>query len=97
MFSDMFYRIDATYAGAPLSSLIFVAIYGDNTVVWYGHWEDGYDLDVGVTTAPATEIWGDGNAAIGWAPGVTTCTNSIDELIGVPTADVSASVIARAP
>ena len=69
-------HINATYAEAPITSLISGAISPDNAVVWYNHWEDGYDMDVGVATASTTEIWGDGDAANGFAPSVTTYTNS---------------------
>lgn len=61
-------------------SVISVAISTDNTVVWFVHWEDGYDTDVTNFTSTRTEIWGDGNAKNGCAPEVNPCTDATDRL-----------------
>ncbi len=56
----------------PVVSLISVAVAADNTVVWYDHWEDGYEDDLSsVTPASTTEVWGDGIFENGFAPGTT--------------------------
>jgi hypothetical protein len=64
--------------------MLSVTISTDKTVVWYDHWEDGFDVDVTSTSIPiskTTEIWGDGNAANGCAPHIkNNCTNINDIL-----------------
>jgi hypothetical protein len=68
----------------PVVTMLSVTISTDNTVVWYDHWEDGFDVDVASKTTPLaakTEVWGDGNSANGCAPipGLA-CTNANDVL-----------------
>ena len=42
----------------------------DNTILYYDHWEDGFEIDVTRAHQPTTKIWGDGNPANGAPPGV---------------------------
>ena len=60
-----------------MTSLISFAISTDNTVVWYDHWEDGYDQP-GVK-GPFSQVWGDGDASNGCRPDIV-CTNEKDFL-----------------
>jgi IgGFc binding protein len=64
--------------------MLSVTISTDKTVIWYDHWEDGFDIDVTSDVLPvakSTEIWGDGNAANGCAPHIrNNCTNMNDIL-----------------
>jgi hypothetical protein len=60
--------------------ILAITISTDNTVVWFDHWEDGYDLDVTVAYANTTRVWGDGKASNGCAPSVLTCTDAADVL-----------------
>lgn len=88
VFFDMLRKINDLKDTAGLNfvrgnmiSLISVAISTDNTVIWYDHWEDGYETDIKAKTlSKNTQIWGDGNAANGCRPGIVTCTNSSDYL-----------------
>ena len=66
---------------APVVSIISVTISTDQTIVWWDHWEDGYDADVAVGTGPKTEIWGDHNAKNGCAPSIKNCTDFYDSLM----------------
>jgi hypothetical protein len=66
--------------GTVTVSQIAITISTTNTVIWYDEWEDGYDLDVAVSTAKTTQIWGDGDATNGCAPNVKPCTNLADVL-----------------
>ncbi|WP_139166574.1 Ig-like domain-containing protein [Epilithonimonas hungarica] len=43
-----------------------------NTLIYYDHWEDGYEPTAGTRTQTTTEIWGDGNTSNGVAPGYPT-------------------------
>jgi hypothetical protein len=74
----MFVQINSGRATAPVESTIALAFSTDGTIVWYDHWEDGFELDVTNATQRTTEIWGDGNAANGCAPKVNPCTNEFD-------------------
>ncbi|MEI6178581.1 MAG: hypothetical protein WCS43_16945, partial [Verrucomicrobiota bacterium] len=46
-----------------------IAVSNDNTVIYYDHWEDGYEADITNPKQSTTEIWGDGNPANGYPPG----------------------------
>lgn len=52
------------------------------TVIWYDHVEDGFDIDSTNSTLASgtTQIWGDGIASNGCRPDITTCTDSSDIL-----------------
>ena len=75
-------------AGA-IYSTFSILVTGDNTVIYYDQWEDGYEVNLGNPTQSSTQIWGDGNDAHGIPPGfahnplglpagtVITLTNSV--------------------
>lgn len=47
-------------AGAVnIQTLISIAVAADNTIIYYDHWEDGYDPDPINNPQASTEIWGD--------------------------------------
>jgi hypothetical protein len=52
-------------------SIISVAIANTGTVIYYDHWEDGYETDVRNSSLrqSTTQIWGDGDPSNGIAPG----------------------------
>lgn len=62
---------------SPITTYVSIAAVANGTIVYYDQWENGYDADI---ANPAnlysggnpggTQIWGDGNAANGAAPGV---------------------------
>ena len=62
----------------PVTHILALTISTDNTVIWYDHWEDGYDIDVTDKRANTTVVWGDGKASNGCAPSVKTCTDAAD-------------------
>jgi hypothetical protein len=68
-------------ARAPVDTIITFSISTDKTVIWYDHWEDGYDLSVVSGASPKTEVWGDGDASNGCAPDVKVCVNNNDYLM----------------
>lgn len=78
IFYNMFFQINSGRATAPVESTISLAFSTSGTVVWYDHWEDGFDLDVTNSTSGTTEIWGDGNAANGCVPKIQVCTDAAD-------------------
>ncbi|KAI2514320.1 oxidoreductase [Fragilaria crotonensis] len=56
-------------ASGNVNTVISIAIASDNTIVYYDHWEDGFETDARLKTQSTTLIWGDGNLLNGIAPG----------------------------
>ena len=42
--------------GDVMRSIISIAATGDNTIIYYDHWEDGYELDLANPVQAGTEI-----------------------------------------
>ena len=85
MFNDFFVPINAhavRNSYSTVMSIIALAISTDNTIIWYDHWEDGYDADSSNITSASkkTEVWGDGNASNGCQPTIR-CTDATDLLM----------------
>ncbi|PZR21668.1 MAG: hypothetical protein DI535_27845 [Citrobacter freundii] len=57
---------------ASARKIIGIRANYSNTVIYYDHWEDGYEPTVGSRTQTTTEVWGDGNTTNGIAPGYPT-------------------------
>ncbi|NEQ77023.1 MAG: Cna B-type domain-containing protein, partial [Okeania sp. SIO2C9] len=53
-----------------INTIISVAIAADNTIIYYDHWEDGYEADVLNPAVPGTGIgiWGDQDITNGISP-----------------------------
>ena len=72
--------INGTVSGATgIDSLITITATDNNTVIYYDHWEDGYETNLAVPTqvagAARTQIWGDGDATNGATPGAAPGTD----------------------
>jgi hypothetical protein len=82
VFFDKTFRSISTDAIAPVNTLISVTISANGTLIYWDHWEDGYENLLSSTFQSTTEIWGDGNAANGCAPPLTgkLCTDAKDKL-----------------
>jgi hypothetical protein len=63
-FNEVFLKINQERAKPPVQTLISISISTEKTIVWYDHWEDGYDQDVTKFTSSTTEVWGDGKCKI---------------------------------
>ena len=61
----------ALYASTSDTIHTVISITGavDGTVVYYDHWEDGFELDIANPVQATTETWGDGLYANGAPPG----------------------------
>ena len=64
---------------SPMESYVSIAIFLDNTVIYYDQWEDGYERDIANPNHPysasepfGTQIWGDGDPSNGYPPGFPT-------------------------
>ncbi|MCX6876179.1 MAG: carboxypeptidase regulatory-like domain-containing protein [Verrucomicrobia bacterium] len=56
-------------AADPLAVFVNFSVSNDSTVIYYDHWEDGYEADITNPKQATTEVWGDGNPANGYPPG----------------------------
>lgn len=58
-----------TVAVEPIAVFVTIAAAASDTVIYYDHWEDGYEADLTNPKQSSTLIYGDGNAANGFPPG----------------------------
>ncbi|MCW1925853.1 SpaA isopeptide-forming pilin-related protein [Luteolibacter arcticus] len=56
-------------ANDPITVFVTLAAATDGTVIYYDHWEDGYERDITDPVQSTTLVFGDGNAANGYPPG----------------------------
>ncbi|MDD2601150.1 MAG: SdrD B-like domain-containing protein [Kiritimatiellae bacterium] len=70
-----------TYAPVdPVHSYLSIAVFADETRIYYDQWEDGYDQNIAnslnlyhaVNNPGGTQIWGDNDPSNGIPPGFTT-------------------------
>ena len=73
-----FRAINASNPNDPITSYVAITAVADGTIVYYDQWENGYDIDISssldtysAANGDGTQIWGDGVAANGIAPGTT--------------------------
>ena len=57
-------------ATAPVTSFVSISAIAPGTIIYYDHWEDGFESDLFEPTQSTTEIWGDGDPANGAPPGI---------------------------
>ena len=69
--------------GDVMRSIISIAATGDNTIIYYDHWEDGYEADLANPVQATTEIWGDNNAGNGIPPGFGTDVINAGDVISL--------------
>ena len=65
----------------PINTYISIAVISDNTILYYDHWEDGFEIDVTHPQQPTTQIWGDGNPTNGTPPDIPTDLVRADTVI----------------
>lgn len=56
-------------ANNPITVFVTFAAATDGTVIYYDHWEDGYEADITNPVQPTTLVLGDQNASNGYPPG----------------------------
>jgi uncharacterized repeat protein (TIGR01451 family) len=52
-------------AGATIDFAVGITNVGDGAVIYYDHWEDGFEADISNPVQASTEVWGDGIASNG--------------------------------
>lgn len=58
--------------GVEMRTVVSMVAGNNDTIIYYDHWEDGYEDDITSPTQSTTEVWGDGNAVNGIPPGFAT-------------------------
>ena len=53
----------------PLAIFVTFSAATDSTVIYYDHWEDGYEQDITNPVQSTTLVFGDGNPSNGYPPG----------------------------
>jgi len=75
---DQMNTVNLAIAGAQTTpsdsvrSVISIVGNGVGTIVYYDHWEDGYEPNLAAPTQSTTQIWGDNDPSNGIPPGFTT-------------------------
>jgi uncharacterized repeat protein (TIGR01451 family) len=69
--------------GDVMNSLISVVSTGDGTIIYYDHWEDGYESDLANPVQASTEIWGDNDPGNGIPPGFATDELNVGDVISL--------------
>ena len=59
-------------AGDDIKSVVTLTATADNQIIYYDHWEDGYEADILDPQQSTTEVWGDNDPINGIAPGYPT-------------------------
>ncbi len=59
-------------AGNDIRSVTSITASANNTIIYYDHWEDGFEADLANPVQATTEIWGDNDPSNGIAPGYAT-------------------------
>jgi len=71
---------NATGPGNPISTYSSITILRSNTLIYYDHYEDGYETAPNASAQATTGVWGDGDLSNGWAPGNNCLVDSCDVL-----------------
>ncbi|MGH1505186.1 MAG: SdrD B-like domain-containing protein, partial [Acidimicrobiales bacterium] len=58
--------------GPDIQTIISITVAADGGLIYYDHWEDGYEADIANPVQPSTEVWGDNDASNGIPPGYAT-------------------------
>ncbi len=53
----------------PLAVIVNFSASADNTVIYYDHWEDGYESDITIPKQSTTLVFGNGDPSDGYPPG----------------------------
>jgi uncharacterized repeat protein (TIGR01451 family) len=58
------------FRGVGIATTISISVLRDDTLIYYDHWEDGFDANDTCPTSPTTQVWGDRDASNGSPPNV---------------------------
>lgn len=76
--------------GQIINSVTSITTTRDTTIIYYDHWENGYEVDIAnpvniysASNPGGTQIWGDGNPANGIPPGFLSDVIDADAVIAL--------------
>jgi len=91
LFEKTFNVLNSVASGKVNTMLSFTTSI-DGTIIWYDHWEDGFEDEIVNPTKATTEIWGDGDCSNGWygqhTNPTSSCNSASDDTIDAGTAIV---------
>ncbi|RMG86806.1 MAG: hypothetical protein D6714_03535, partial [Bacteroidetes bacterium] len=61
--------VNVNEVNAPITTYISISAFVDSTIIFFDHWEDGYESEISSPTQSTSLIWGDGNPSNGFPPG----------------------------
>ncbi len=64
-------------------AIISMVATEDGTLLYYDHWEDGYETDIFNPTQSTTEVWGDGINSNGKPPGFSSDQLNAGDVVGI--------------
>ncbi|MEL6893561.1 MAG: SdrD B-like domain-containing protein, partial [Actinomycetota bacterium] len=67
-------------AADDVVSTISITASAAGALIYWDHWEDGYEADLTMPVSATTEVWGDGVAANGMRPGAADATEDVIDL-----------------
>jgi uncharacterized repeat protein (TIGR01451 family) len=56
----------------PITTYNSISILAEGTIIYYDHWEDGFETDISHPTQPSSQIWGDGVVGNGRPPNINS-------------------------
>ncbi|MEL6889948.1 MAG: hypothetical protein AAFP84_00005, partial [Actinomycetota bacterium] len=62
---DALQSVNASGSYSDAVSTIDVTAAADNSIIYYDHWEDGFEADIANPVQSTTQVWGDGSTANG--------------------------------
>ncbi|MEO1258229.1 MAG: DNRLRE domain-containing protein [Bacteroidota bacterium] len=75
------------YVGYSISNdmrtIISLVNTEDGNLIYYDHWEDGYEADILNPTQPTTQVWGDNDSSNGSPPGLGSDNLQDGDVIGI--------------
>jgi uncharacterized repeat protein (TIGR01451 family) len=67
--------------GNDIRTVISIVPVADGTILYYDHWEDGYDADISNPIQATTEVWGDNDPANGIPPGFASDVVGVGDVV----------------
>ena len=71
--------------GTVVRSTVSIVAGNNGTVIYYDHWEDGYEGDITAPTQSTTQVWGDGNPVNGIPPGYASDVVNAGSIVNLET------------
>ena len=66
-----------------IETIVSLTVSTDSSIIYYDHWEDGFETDIDSPTQSSTQIWGDNDPSNGIAPNYTTDVLNAGDIIAL--------------